>query len=529
MSHVSQAATEPVREAEGGFLALMRYRNYALLWTGQLVSLAGDRFHWIAISLWVYAQTGSALSVSYAMMALMVGPAVVGVFAGALVDRLDRRKILIYGDLVRAVLVFAIPDLMDRGIVWVYVDLFLVSAASAFFRPAMLAAIPQSVPKDRLLQANAFFASMDTSTEIFGPALAGLVIAGVGYAAAIYVDAFSYVISAIFVSALRLGRAEPADGTEDRGQASGVLKSIREGLRYIRDDRIQVSLLAHLLGGFWVAGLTSLQTPMAKGVLAISDQQFGWFQSIWGIGFVSASLLLGWYGGRIPKGLTIVFAYLLWALAAGMMGLSANYGMLVVTGFWVGFANILVFVNAATVMMEYTPPDRIGRVVTTRQVLVALMRVTALLGFGWLADAFSVRAAILAMASISFIGTLGAAIRFPTLRRYRVEDAPTATKARAGIGEAVAATMSPGIVTRFLDTHTDPQFIISEQRWLNAASLLIVGMGWLVLLTILPVKALGIGAATAGTIAVATLARSIGRRLRAPSGGHERSGGGVAP
>lgn len=526
---VSQAATEPVREAEGGFIALMRYRNYALLWTGQLISQVGDRFTWVAISLWVYAQTGSALSVSYALMALMLGPAVVGLFAGALVDRLDRRKILIYGDLARAALVFAIPDLMDRGLAWVYADLFLVSAASAFFRPAMFAAIPQSVPKVRLLQANAFFGSLDSSAEVLGPALAGLLVSQVGYAAAIYVDALSYLVSAVFVSALRLEGGQPATADWVSETASGALQSIREGLRYLRDDRIQVALLAFLLAGQWVVGLSSLQTPMAKGVLAITDRQFGWFQSIWGIGFVTASLLLGWFGGRIAKGQAIVFAYFLWALAAGMMGLSANYGMLVVTGFWVGFANMLMFVNVATVLMEHTPSGKMGRVLTTRQLVLAVVRVTALLVFGWLADLTSVRIAILAMAAISLIGTMGAAVRFPAVWRYRVEATPTVGDARAVSGKPMAAPRFFDIVTRFLGAHTAPEFTAAEQRWLNAVSLLVVGGGWLVLLVATPVQALGTVAAIAAAVGVATLARSIGRRLRAPPAGHGRGGGGAAP
>ena len=88
------ALTDPTEKDQSGIRALFRHRNYAVLWLGQLVSQTGDRFHWVAISLWVYASTGSALSVSYAITALLVGPAVVGVFAGAIVDRLDRRKIL---------------------------------------------------------------------------------------------------------------------------------------------------------------------------------------------------------------------------------------------------------------------------------------------------------------------------------------------------------------------------------------------------------------------------------------------------
>lgn len=529
-------------EARGGLLALLRYRNYALLWTGQLVSQVGDRFHWVAISLWVYAQTGSALSVSYAIMALMVAPAFVGFWAGALVDRLDRRRIMVAADLVRAGLVAAIPWLMEHGIVWVYLDLFLISAASAFFRPAMFAAIPQSVPEGRLLQANAFFASMDSATEVFGPALAGLLVASVGYAMALYVDAATFVVSAVFVNALRLGQGpvggDPAtrpaagSGVSAADRQAGILRSIREGLRYIRGDRVQVALLAYLIGGFWVAGLSSLQTPLAKGVLGINDSQFGWFQSIWGIGFIAASLLLAWYGGRLPRGQAIVLGYFMWALAAAVMGLSPNYGVLVVTGFWVGFANMLVFVNVSTVMMEHTPSRVIGRVVTTRQILVALMRAAALLGFGALGDLVGIRAAILAMAGISAVGTAVAAMRSPVLWWYRVPD--LARVRDAGLRAADAAGGLGGIgapfsaLARVLLDRADPEFDPAEQRWLNLATLLIVAVGWLVLLVQLPIEALGVAAVAAGAAGVAYAARLVGR-LRASAGGHDHDADRQAP
>ena len=520
---MSRATTPPSsEESRGGFLALMRHRNYGLLWSGQLISQVGDRFHWVAISLWVYAQTGSALSVSYAITALLVAPALVGFYAGTVVDRLDRRRILIAADLVRAGLVAAIPWLMQQGIAWVYLDLLLISSASAFFRPAMFAAIPQSVPKPRLLQANAFFASMDSSTEVFGPALAGLVVAKYGYASAMYIDAVSYLVSTLFVSGLSLPRPEPSASDAQAAARPGTLQSIREGLRYIRGDRVQVALLGFLVAGFWVAGLNSLQTPLAKGVLGITDDQFGWFQSIWGVGFIGASLLLGWYGARFPKGHAIVFAYLLWAVAAGVMGLSPNYGVLVVTGFWVGFANMLLFVNVSTIMMEHTPPDKIGRVITTRQVVVALMRVIALLGFGWLADAIGVRPAILMMAGVSFVGTLVAVMRFPELWRYRSPLAPSPEEGVVVRRPAGAGPLGP--VIRYLETHTDSEFVVAEQQWLNAASLLIIGVGWLALLVTMPAEAVGIAVAIAG----AFLVRVAAGRLKPVLEERERRGAGPA-
>lgn len=524
-------ATQPADEGQGGFLAVMRHRNYALLWTSQLISHLGDRFHWVAISLWVYAETGSALSVSYAIVALMVAPALVGLFAGAVADRYDRRRIMIVTDLLRAVLVAAIPALMTRGLPWVYGALFLMSAASAFFRPAMWAAVPQSVPRDRLLQANAYFASLESAVEVVGPALAGLLVMRFSYAAAMYVDAVSYLVSAVLVAGMRLppvaGRRGGVVVVEGPG---GILASIREGLRYVRGDRIQVALLAFLFLGQWVAGLSSLQTPLAKGVLQITDRQFGWFQSIWGLGFIAASVAIGSYGRRMPRGQMIVIGYLFWGLAAGCMGLSANFGMLVVTGFWAGFANIVVFINVSTVMMEHTPADKIGRAVTVRQIGVAMVRVIALTGFGWLADLIGVRLAITVMAGTALLGSCIAALRFPALWHHRAPSdqvmPPIGTRGllEMPVGEPPIAR----VLSWIAGASTDPEFIVSEQRWLNAATLAIVSLGWVALLATAPTPAMGAAGALLSVVIVSGLARPAWRSLwPLLSGGRRGAGQGL--
>ncbi len=521
---MSTVPKQPKPEDEGGFLALMRHRNYALIWTGQLVSLAGDRIQWVAIALWVYALTRSALAVSYAVMALLIGPVMVGFYAGAVVDRLDRRRILITCDLIRGALVFAIPALIVRGITWVYLDLFLVSAATAFFRPAMYAAIPQSVPRNRLHPANAFFASMDTSTEIYGPFLAGVLVARFGYSAAVYVNALSYFVSAAFVSALRLARVEPRREAPRDAKENGALALIKEGLQYVRADRLQMGLLALLFTGHWLAGLSSLQTPLAKGVLHVTDSQFGWYQSIFGVGFVSAGLLLGYFGGRIPRVRVIVFGYAFWALATAMMGISTNYGMLVVTGFWVGFANMLLFVNTSTLLMEYTPPDRIGRVLSTRQVVLAAVRGASLILFGWLADLTTVTASILTMAVFSFLATLAAVAWFPVLWKYRERVVPR-TAEEVAVGREATPASRYGFLRHHLEVHTAPEFAIAEQRWLNAAVQLVVGLGWLGLLAREPVGALGFATAVAAAVVIVARARAFRQLQKAPAGDPARGAG----
>lgn len=509
--------TEAGKDADGRFLALMGHRNYAVLWTSQLISQLGTRLHWMAISLWVYSRTGSALSVSYVIMALMISPAVVGLFAGAIIDRFDRRKILIYGDLVRAVLVFAIPDLMSRGMVWVYLDLVLVSAASAFFRPAMFAAIPQSVPKRWLLKANAYYAALESGTEVLGPAAAGILVAKLGYASGLYLDALSYTMSAMLVSTLRLPSTHQ-HAKEDR--TSSTMQLIREGLQYVRRDRIQLALLAFLFAGQWVVGLSSLQTPLAKGVMGISDRQFGWFQGVWGLGFVAASLYAGSLAAGIPRGQGVVVSYFLWALAAGAMALSTNYPMLVIAGFWVGFANILLFVNVGTILMEHTPPDRIGRAITIRQVGLAVVRVTALFGFGWFADRAGVRVAIFSMAAVSALGTAYATLRYPDLWRYRAE-LPVKRSRLELVPSLLTALPTRERLANLLDSYGDKEFGNVQQRWMNVGAIGIVCFAWILFLVVSPVRALWVATVAIGATAVGVLARWVGHRLRASPEGKE--------
>ncbi len=490
-----QTLATPIRSS--GFLALMRNRDYAILWTSQGISLLGDRFHWVAISLWVYALTGSALSVSYAVISLMVGPAAVGLFAGVLVDRWNRKWTMILADIVRGVLVALIPWLMSHDIRLVYLDLFLVSCATAFFRPAMLATLPQTVAKSDLLPANSFFTTVDTATEVVGPVLAGLLVQAAGYRSAMYVDAASYAGSAMIIVFMTV----PQRITWEVGKrATRIIADIKEGFRYIRIDRIQFGLFNFILLGWWVSGLNSLQTPLAKGVLGLTDRQFGWFNGVWGVGLVVASLLLGWYGSRFPKGQLIAAGFIGWAVATGVTGVSANAGMLYAAVFWVGVANIVLFISLAATIMEVTPQGMLGRVLTTRQVALAAVRVLSMLVFGELADLVGVRIAVLGMAGLSLVGVAVGLTAFPEILRL------------GGTPKKPAAAMISGLTGVFQTAYRhsaatligtmDTVYRIVPQRMLNTAVLLIVGAAWLaVMLTRLDLALFVAAVVTAAVIA----------------------------
>jgi MFS family permease len=424
----------------------------------------------------------------------MVGPAIVGLFAGVLVDRWNRKWIMILSDVARGILVALIPWLMGINIRFVYIDLFLVSCASAFFRPAGLAVIPQSVSKSDLMPANSFLTTMDTGTEIIGPVLAGIVVQRMGYETAMYVDAASYFASAVLLAFLSLAPL----AAREAGQLAGrIMSDIKEGFRYIRTDRLQLGLLTILFLGWWVSGLNSLQTPLAMGEVRLTNEQFGWFNGVWGVGFVISSLLLGWYGSRIPKGRLITGGFLGWIVATAAAGLSVNAGMLYAAIFWVGFANIVLYVSLSTTLMEVTPSNVLGRVLATRQVAAAGIRVAAVLVFGALADFVGVRQAVLGMAGLSLAGIAVGFLLFPEIGRVgaQPDERTLAPSAGSGVRRAYRA------VVYTLVEATDAAYETRPQQTLNAAVLVVVGVAWLALLFSNRWPALYIAAVVAAAVA----------------------------
>lgn len=427
MTETVAVAPSP-QESRSGFLALMRNRNYALLWTGQLISEMGNRFHWIAVSLWVYSLTGSAGSVSIAVSSMFAGGLFVSLWAGAVVDRFDRRKILIVTDLVRAGLVLAIPSLIHISLWLVYVDLTLISIATAFFRPAIFAVVPTTVPRPQLLAANSLFSAMDTGTEMTGPLLAGILAQAFGYSSLLYLDAATYVFSSFCVAAMALSHIAPR-GIEGRSLDS-LWSGVIEGLHYIRRDVLQWGLFLLIFPATLVGtGLNALQTPLAKGIVGITDAQFGTFNSVWGLGFLIASVLLGWYGAIIRRGVLILSGYYIGFLATALMGLSQSLQHLLLTAFVVGFSNTMYYVGVGTVLMEHTPSALIGRVIATRQLALGFMRVVSPLIFGVVAEWTGVRTSILLMAGFGALGTTVAIALLPVVRRLG-EDTQVAGKPR---------------------------------------------------------------------------------------------------
>ena len=218
------------------YLALLRNnRNYRLLFIGQTISQLGDWFNTVAVYALVLDLTGSATAVAWMMIVQFLPFAIVGPVAGVVVDRVNRRRLMIAADLLRgcSVLGFLLVRRPDQ--VWIaYVVMAVTVSASTFFEPARTATIPNITSSEELLPANALSSAFWSAMLAIGAAVGGLVTAIAGKDAAFLINAASFFLSAVFIAQTRYNAAPPPGNRPSNLAALTGWSDLVEGFRYLR-------------------------------------------------------------------------------------------------------------------------------------------------------------------------------------------------------------------------------------------------------------------------------------------------------
>lgn len=285
--------------------AVFRNRNFALLWTAQLVSTIGSALTSLAASILVYRITGSALSVGLMLMATAAPSIFLGLFAGVFVDRYDRKRIMIAADLVRAVLVVTIPFFVESNIAWLYIIVLLTSSVGQFFEPAQASVLPEVASDQELAAANSLMAISSFGATAVGFAASGL-LAQISIEWAFYIDALTFLISALCILLTRVPRVKAEENTN----VSVVFRNMRDGFGFLFGNPVLRStfLIFPIMGISFGLG-NALLLPFATEALHADEFQYGIQEGMTSLGFVAASLLMARIADRLPAGqwLTISF------------------------------------------------------------------------------------------------------------------------------------------------------------------------------------------------------------------------------
>ncbi len=271
---------------------LRENRDFARLWVGQLVSGLGDWFNTVAVLALVFDLTHSGVATGLVIIASTLPAFLLTPFAGVIADRFDRRRVMMTADLIRAFLALGMLLVRSPDQIWlVYVFSALLITFSSFFNPAINAAIPNLVPREALISANALSSTAWSLMLAVGAALGGVAIALVGRDMSFVVNAVSFLFSAAMIFSIRRHFGRGAAHTH-----AGNHGTWHEFLASLAFTRSHPQVLASVLvktGIGLAAGIILLLTIFAQGVFRVGDSGIGWLYSARGLG-----ALLGPYLAR---------------------------------------------------------------------------------------------------------------------------------------------------------------------------------------------------------------------------------------
>ncbi len=405
------------------YLRVIRSPRYFPLWLGQIISNLGDTLNYVALVVLVFRLSHSGLAVSALVLTEIVPTLLLGPLAGVVIDRLDRRRVLIVVDGVRTVLVLLLA--LTHALWAVYALAALLAVGSTLFNPTLQAVIPALLTEEERLAANAVAWSSGRLVQIIGASVAGGLIAWNGTRPAFLVNAASFAFSAVLLTRLSIPRRE---GPPGRSGLDAWVGDARDGLAYARRDPFVARLLP-------VQALTSLATGATSALLVVlatkhlhlAAQGFGWLLAAIGIGALLGPFLSnGLTRGRSLDVRLLFVPYLIRGAGDIALGLVVGLPWALVILFIYGL-NTSTGMVASNTILQTVIPDRVrGRVFTLLDVTWAAMRLLSLGLGGLLADRVSITAVyIVGGALLTLAGALGLALlgRLPFNRPVMDQDA----------------------------------------------------------------------------------------------------------
>lgn len=276
------------------------------LWAAGFISTAGDSLHQVAIMWLVYELTGSSTATGLIGMSQYLPAVLVGIFAGAAVDRMNRKAVMIISDAARVVLVALIPTLYLLGFMngWLLGLLaFSIAVFTTLFYPARESIVPQIVEQNELTRAGSVLQGSYAMAYFAGPMIAATILPWAKITGLFYSDAVTYATSLLFILLLKPRPVETAVDVASR--------SVKAGLEYAKSSGLlRGLLLVTSVDNLFIMGPAMVGTPLYVRLhMGLGAQAYAAIQAAFAVGMLTGSILVNRFAVRWPRG-----RVLLWAL-----------------------------------------------------------------------------------------------------------------------------------------------------------------------------------------------------------------------
>lgn len=413
------------------------FRN---LWAGQMISFLGDALAYNTMTLAIIrmaneadVSSGKLLSALFVLSAL---PSLfLGLVAGTIVDRANRKHIMIGADLVRGIVALAFLLVTDIDQVWIFIAASVcLSTVSTFFFPARTAMLPVILSKEELLAANALAQLTHTMSFVVGAALAGFMVGIAGATAPAFIaNSITFFISAVFIARIRASGkiGQPTGAAQATGTVTWIAGTIRTlrtmlgelaiGLRYVVTDQVMrgvlISFLALMLG-LGAANVTFV--PLLIDELGMREEGLGLIRFSQTLGIILGSALVTTTLAQRYKARDLIgLSMLAFGVTTVIVSVVNNYALMVAVLFAVGLALSPPQIVASTLMQRHVPSAKLGRASGAQGMIVNVANIASMGAAGLLMDEIGARAVFMAAGLLIFVAGI---VSWLVLRG--VEDAP---------------------------------------------------------------------------------------------------------
>lgn len=346
-------------------------RNYSLLFQGQLVSRLGSQMYAIAMVLWIKDATGSATLMGLLMMMSAIPGVLLSPIGGAIADRFSRRMILVISDLTRglamlvvAVLIYTMSDSINLLLGTLFVVAILTGTVTAFFRPAIAAAIPDLVPKKRVVTANSLGQLSLQLSVFFGQGLGGVLFRLLGAPFLFLINGISFLYASLSESLIKMPEVATKEKLSLKEHWHAFVIDLKEGFRYTwkRPGLRELVFISAVINFFTIPAIVLLPF-FVEDTLGVRVDWYGFILVSFGIGGLLGYLFAGIVRlpGRPRMRLMILFM-IGQSILYGVLGLLPRPIFVVIVAIVAGFMGGYITVNVTTVLQLSTPSEIRGRV-----------------------------------------------------------------------------------------------------------------------------------------------------------------------
>ena len=335
-------------------------RKFIIIWIGQLISTVGSGLTGFALSIWIYQKTGEAAPFVYTALANSLPVVMFSLFSGALVDRWNRRWVMILTDIGAALSTLIVFLLYTSGNleVWhIYVSSFFASLFATFQIPAFNASITMLVPKEQLTRANGMAQTSASLEGLLSPLLAGLLVGVVGVGGMMLIDFVTFFAA---VGTLLLVTIPQPESTAEQ-KTQNIMQDIQKGWQFLSARPGLIALATYIgFANLLLTSVIALTTPL---ILSFSNGRIlGITQMLSSLGLLLGGILISSWGGTRRKLAGIYAGILISALGLMFSGLRSIFWCIAIGIFFFLFPIPTINAQLRSIVQTKSPPELQGRV-----------------------------------------------------------------------------------------------------------------------------------------------------------------------